>query len=85
MHVSNVYYCLKRSRLRILNQIRLKLKIMNKLDSFLFVVIVFGILLMYVITMIDIVGFGDKILFTIVFLPMIVVCLCILKEVWSNK
>ena len=58
---------------------------MNKLDSFLFVVIAFGILLMYVITMIDIVGFGDKILFTIVFLPTIVVCLYILKEVWSNK
>lgn len=58
---------------------------MNKLDSFLFVVIAFGILLMYVITMMDIVGFGDKILFTIVFLPTIVVCLYILKEVWSNK
>ena len=58
---------------------------MNRLDSFLFVVITFGILLMYVITMIDIVGFGDKILFTIVLLPMIVVCLYILKEVWSNK
>ena len=58
---------------------------MNKLDSFLFVVIAFGILLMYVITMIDIVGFVDKILFTIIFLPTIVVCLYILKEVWSNK
>lgn len=58
---------------------------MNRLDSFLFVVITFGILLMYVITMIDIVGFVDKILFTIVFLPTIVVCLYILKEVWSNK
>lgn len=58
---------------------------MNRLDSFLFVAIAFGILLMYVITMIDIVGFGDKILFTIVFLPTIVVCLYILKEVWSNK
>ena len=58
---------------------------MSRLDSFLFVVIAFGILLMYVITMIDIVGFGDKILFTIVFLPTIVVCLYILKEVWSNK
>ena len=58
---------------------------MNKLDSFLFVVIAFGILLMYVITMMDIVGFGDKILFTIAFLPTIVVCLYILKEVWSNK
>ena len=58
---------------------------MNRLDSFLFVVIAFGILLMYVITMMDIVGFGDKILFTIVFLTMIVVCLYILKEVWSNK
>ena len=58
---------------------------MSRLDSFLFVVIAFGILLMYVITMIDIVGFGDKILFTIVFLPMTVVWLYILKEVWSNK
>ena len=75
----------KRSRLRILNQAGLKLKIMNRLDSFLFVVIAFGIALLYVITMIDIVGFGDKILFTIAFLPMIVVCLYILKEVWSNK
>ena len=51
----------------------------------MFVVIAFGIALLYVITMIDIVGFGDKILFTIAFLPMIVVCLYILKEVWSNK
>lgn len=58
---------------------------MNRLDSFLFVVIAFGVALLYVITMIDIVGFGDKILFTIIFLPMIVVCLYMLKEVWSNK
>lgn len=58
---------------------------MSKFDSFLYVVVVFGTLLLYVITVIDIVGMCDKILFTVVFLPMIVVCLFILKEVWSGK
>ena len=62
-----------------------KLKMMNKLDSFLYAVVTTGVLLVYVIAVIDITGVVDKIFFTIVFLPTLVACLYILRDVWTNK
>ena len=75
----------KLSRLRMLKQTGSKLKIMNKLDSFLYAVVTTGVLLVYVIAVIDITGVVDKIFFTIVFLPTLAACLYILRDVWTNK
>lgn len=68
-----------------LKQTGLKLKIMNKLDSFLYAVVTTGVLIVYVIAVIDITGVVDKIFFTVVFLPTLAACLYILRDVWTNK
>ena len=60
-----------------LKQTGSKLKIMNKLDSFLYAVVTTGVLLVYVIAVIDITGVVDKIFFTIVFT--VLVSLTIIK------
>ena len=75
----------KRSRLRMLKQTGSKLNIMNRLDSFLYAVVTTGVLLAYVIAVIDITGVMDKIFFTVVFLPTLAACLYILRDVWTNK